>query len=212
MRWCIRMTLVYIFVTVFFSIVGLVTSLAGSDMITSKVLLIGGLILVAAQSFAMTGMATFCHTFLDELKPMRPLAKFLTVKGVVFLSFWQSMIIKAADYFGAMDDYIDQSGAWSSSAQIGGGMQNFLICIEMNLAAIGFVLFFRAQDYNTAIESLDVVKKPDKKDKSGVLHHASKLDVLGFMDIIKVAFHAERGVKQTIPLGGGEIGKKTDHD
>eukprot|EP00446_Apocalathium_sp_SHHI-4_P062719 CAMPEP_0177432434 /NCGR_PEP_ID=MMETSP0368-20130122/76691_1 /TAXON_ID=447022 ORGANISM="Scrippsiella hangoei-like, Strain SHHI-4" /NCGR_SAMPLE_ID=MMETSP0368 /ASSEMBLY_ACC=CAM_ASM_000363 /LENGTH=533 /DNA_ID=CAMNT_0018903101 /DNA_START=28 /DNA_END=1631 /DNA_ORIENTATION=+ len=209
-RWCVRVTLLYMFVTVTFSIIGFFTSLTGAEKLTSKVILIGGLVLMGAQSLAMTGMATFCHTFLGELKPMRPLAKFLTVKGVVFLSFWQSLIIKAAVYFGAMDAYVDQSGMWNSAEQLNGGMQNFLICVEMNLAAIGFVLFFQAKDYDTALENLNVVRVTvtENPKAGGMLHHASKIDVLGFMDVLKVAFHTQRRYTQTVPITVNEVGKK----
>lgn len=46
-------------------------------------------ILNLSFALAMYSLVVFYHVFAKELKPHKPLAKFLCVKGIVFFSFWQ---------------------------------------------------------------------------------------------------------------------------
>lgn len=70
-----------------------------------------------------------------ELQPMRPLPKFLCIKAVVFFSFFQGVIINFLVYFGVISN-IFGSDEHDSYQDLSAKLQNFLICIEMFLAAI----------------------------------------------------------------------------
>jgi hypothetical protein len=69
----------------------------------------------------------------DELlKPYKPLLKFACFKAVIFLTFWQTMVI----------------GMFATrSAEDAEALQNYVIVIEMFWAAIGMVFAFTWSDY-----------------------------------------------------------------
>ena len=72
----------------------------------------------------------------ELLAPFRPLLKFILVKSVIFLTFWQGLFIAIAVGTGAI-----------SSPQNGNNTQNFLICIEMLPAAICIMFAFPWRDF-----------------------------------------------------------------
>jgi len=45
-------------------------------------------------TFALYYLVLFFHTLHEELAPYKPLVKFLTIKGVLFLTFWQEIILQ----------------------------------------------------------------------------------------------------------------------
>lgn len=72
----------------------------------------------------------------DLLVPFRPLLKFVLVKSVIFLTFWQGLLISICV----------GSGIIATSAD-GNNLQNWLICVEMLPAAICMLFAFPWQDY-----------------------------------------------------------------
>lgn len=87
-------------------------------------------------AMAFSGLLRFYHAVQTELVWCRPFPKFLCIKGIVFMTFWQGFVITIAAKAGlASDDGEDDATEWSLQAQ------NFLICLEMLFFAIihGFV-------------------------------------------------------------------------
>lgn len=80
-----------------------------------------------------------------ELEPIRPLSKFLCIKMVIFASYWQGVAIGLLVHLG-----IIHTGEWttySNPKDIGAGLQDFLICIEMFVAALAHAYAFPPRDY-----------------------------------------------------------------
>ena len=69
--------------------------------------------------------------FHDDLARLRPLGKILSIKFVLFLSFWQSGVVSALEYFGVLAASGDFSGD-----EVAGAIQNYAICWEMAAAAV----------------------------------------------------------------------------
>jgi len=72
----------------------------------------------------------------ELLEPFRPLLKFILVKSVIFLTFWQGIFISIAVGTGAVP-----------SAAAGNNIQNFLISVEMLPAAICIIFAFPWRDF-----------------------------------------------------------------
>lgn len=76
--------------------------------------------------FAFSGLLKLYHAVREDLLWCRPFPKFLTIKAVVFLTFWQGLAILI---------YLILTGAEDASSQAH-RYQNMLICVEMLLVAI----------------------------------------------------------------------------
>ncbi|KAL7539683.1 hypothetical protein ACHAXR_009488 [Thalassiosira sp. AJA248-18] len=102
---------------------------------------------------AFSGLLKFYHAVQEDLSWCRPFPKFLCIKGVVFMTFWQgigiSLLANTTDLLsnggeavstGDGDDE-DQVETWAKQAQ------NFLICLEMLGFAIAHFYCFPVEEW-----------------------------------------------------------------
>jgi hypothetical protein len=80
--------------------------------------------------FAFTGLLKLYHAVRDDLLWCRPWPKFLTIKAVVFLTFWQGLAILLWLVLTADPDEKEDATLQARK------YQNLLICLEMLLVAI----------------------------------------------------------------------------
>ncbi|XP_057436648.1 protein LAZ1 isoform X2 [Lotus japonicus] len=83
-----------------------------------------------SQSWALYCLVQFYTVTKDELAHIKPLAKFLTFKSIVFLTWWQGVAIALLYTFGLFKSPIAQ-GLQSKSS-----VQDFIICIEHRWALL----------------------------------------------------------------------------
>lgn len=103
------------------------------------------LVLNFSQIWALYCLVQFYHATKYELQSINPLAKFLCFKAVVFVTWWQGVILA----------YIFGSGLaleWFSRKEIFSGhlqsrLQDFIICIEMAFAAVAHIFVYPAKPY-----------------------------------------------------------------
>lgn len=89
---------------------------------------------------------------------MRPLPKFLCIKAVIFFSFSQSVLITVLVYYGFIKNIfgVTETGPDEYHKELSSKLQNFLICIEMFLAAFAHKYSFPHQPFHINIPNYTV--------------------------------------------------------
>lgn len=102
-----------------------------------------------SQIWALYCLVLFYFATKDELGPYRPVGKFLSVKTLVFFTWWQSIMINilGATNLGLLSGGNDPAGSSWTVSEISKGVQDYLITIEMFFAAIAFNYTFSYRDY-----------------------------------------------------------------
>ena len=107
-----------------------------------------------SQCWALYCLIFFYYATKNELGPIRPVGKFLSVKALVFFTWWQSVGIAFLHQMDLIPAYVD--GDWTAD-EVAKGLQAYLICIEMFIASIVHTFVFPHTDYT---RPLSTVKTP----------------------------------------------------
>ncbi|KAF2068487.1 hypothetical protein CYY_010187 [Polysphondylium violaceum] len=91
---------------------------------------------------ALYFLVMFYEVFQVELNPHRPVLKFLVIKGVIFFTFWQSVLIYILIWFNILP-----SSKQYDSEKMGYFINDFLVCVEMFITAIAHAFAFSHYDY-----------------------------------------------------------------
>ncbi|XP_076906826.1 protein LAZ1 homolog 2-like isoform X2 [Bidens hawaiensis] len=91
-----------------------------------------------SQMWALYCLVKFYHVTHEKLQPIRPLAKFISFKAIVFATWWQGVGIALLCYY----EVLPNRGHFETE------LQDFLICIEMAIAAVAHVFVFSAKPYH----------------------------------------------------------------
>jgi len=92
---------------------------------------------------AFSGLVKFYHLVREDLKWCNPFPKFLCIKGVVFMTFWQRMVITLIASTALENRFEDdrERREWIQQAQ------SFLVCIEMLVFAIVHCYVFPVEEW-----------------------------------------------------------------
>jgi len=101
---------------------------------------------------AFSGLLRFYHAVRDELEWCQPFPKFLCIKGVVFMTFWQGLVISliANSLF---EDDVEGGKNWSLKAQ------NFLICLEMFFFSVVHLYVFPPEEWEEGYRPAEAVRR-----------------------------------------------------
>jgi hypothetical protein len=136
------------------------------------------------------------HMGYQGLRPLAPFGKFVSIKCVIFLSFWQSVLISILAYAG----YIKETNDYNLE-DVTKGLQDFLICIEMGIAAIAFRYTFSQKDFQedgALLKSMSSSKLQQKKNLREVV-----MDVLP-NDVVSDVHNKVADFKTMHRLGGSQ--------
>ncbi|KAF9477202.1 DUF300-domain-containing protein [Pholiota conissans] len=124
-------------------------------------------------------LAMFWICVNDDLKPFRPVPKFLCVKGILFFSFWQSVGISAL----VAAHVITKLGPYTDPENVSVGLNDLLICMEMPLFAFAHMYAFSYRDFIDANHTF-VARMP--------MYYAFR-DAFGALDVIEDSKTTLRG-------------------
>lgn len=99
------------------------------------------------------GMFWVCMS--KDLKPFRPVPKFLCIKLIIFASYWQGFLLSILVWLGAIPDVEGYT-----SDNFAAAIQDALICIEMPIFAVGHWYAFSWHDY--ADDTISAARMPVK--------------------------------------------------
>ena len=105
-----------------------------------------GLIYNISITISLYALAIFWVCMSDDLKPFRPMPKFLCIKGIIFASYWQGFFLSILVWLGAIPDDVPGYTPDNLAAAI----QDTLICFEMPIFAVLHWYAFSWHDYADA--------------------------------------------------------------
>ncbi|XP_046522840.1 transmembrane protein 184A isoform X4 [Equus quagga] len=136
------------------------------------------LIYNVSVSLALYALFLFYFATRELLRPFEPVLKFLTIKAVIFLSFWQGMLLAILERCGAIPEVQVIDGSKVGAGTVAAGYQNFIICIEMLFASIALRYAFTCQVYSEKKENLPAPTAPMQSISSGLKETMSPQDIV----------------------------------
>uniref|UniRef100_A0A8C5QZG2 Transmembrane protein 184A n=1 Tax=Leptobrachium leishanense TaxID=445787 RepID=A0A8C5QZG2_9ANUR len=135
-------------------------------------------------SLALYALFLFYFATKDLLQPFEPVLKFLTIKAVIFLSFWQGMLLAILERCGVIPEVQIINNKTVGAGTVAAGCQNFIICIEMLFAAIALRYAFTSQVYREKKENSAAANAPPMQSISSGLK-----ETISPHDIVQDAIH-----------------------
>lgn len=94
------------------------------------------IIYTISYSMALYALALFYAACRDLLRPYNPVPKFIIIKSVVFLTYWQGVLV-----------FLAAKSRFIKNTEKAADLQNYVLCVEMLIAAIGHLFAFPYKEY-----------------------------------------------------------------
>lgn len=135
LRSCKLATMQFVVIKPLMALFAIILQLNGAydqgNFSVTKGYLYTSLIVNASITYAFYYLVLFYLALGAHLAPYNPVPKFLCIKAVLFLSFWQSVVLAFLSRF----QILHEIGSWSVE-NVQTGIQNVLICFEMCFVAL----------------------------------------------------------------------------
>ncbi|XP_074170121.1 transmembrane protein 184A isoform X4 [Rhinolophus sinicus] len=136
------------------------------------------LIYNVSVSLALYALFLFYFATRELLQPFEPVLKFLTIKAVIFLSFWQGVLLAILERCGVIPEVQVLDGSRLGAGTLAAGYQNFTICIEMLFASIALRYAFTCQVYSEKEDNSPAPTAPMQSISSGLKETMSPQDIV----------------------------------
>lgn len=101
-------------------------------------------------SLALYALLLFYFATRELLSAYDPVLKFCIIKSVIFLSFWQGVVLAILEKSGVISPIFMMDGEMQVGVgTVSAGWQNFFICVEMFLAAVALRFAFPHSVYSS---------------------------------------------------------------
>jgi hypothetical protein len=115
-----------------------------------------GIVYNISVTLSLYSLALFWVCMHEDLKPFRPIPKFLCVKLIIFASYWQGFFLSILQWLGAFSRDV----AGYTPDNLAAAIQDSLICFEMPIFAITHWYAFSWHDY--ADDRISAARMPVK--------------------------------------------------
>lgn len=157
-----------------------------------------------SQTWALYCLVQFYAVTKEKLEPIKPLAKFLVFKSIVFLTWWQGVAVAFLFSIGAFKGALAQ--------ELKTRIQDYIICIEMGVAAVVHLYVFPAVPYKRGERCVRNVAVMADYASLGTPPDPDEVRDCGRYTKIRLARHDEREKRLNFPqsvrdvvFGSGEI-------
>jgi hypothetical protein len=107
---------------------------------------------------AFAGLLKFYHAVSSDLAWIQPFSKFLCIKGVVFMTFWQGLIIDIVVSLHSGGRWEDADSSVDDPRDKAERIQNILVCLEMLLFSIAHWCVFPHDEWKEGYTRQEVPK------------------------------------------------------
>jgi len=143
--------------------------------------------------FAFRGLVRFYHATSSNLAWCNPWPKFMCIKGVVFMTFWQKMMLSLIVNLGFPDKFDSQEDA-NDFIMLS---QNFLICLEMLFSAVAHCFVFSTDEWAEGYR-----EREEEKQRNATSRHFGDSVALGdFINDVKVVMASKKRRTKSKPQG-----------
>ncbi|KAL9189927.1 hypothetical protein ACHAXT_009602 [Thalassiosira profunda] len=149
----------------------------------------------ASIFFAFRGLVRFYHATRSNLAWCNPWPKFLCIKGVVFMTFWQKMMLGLIVNIGYGDKFDTQEDANDFIMQA----QNFLICLEMLFSAVAHCFVFSPDEWSPGYREREERRKKETESRS----FGDAVALGDFINDVKVVMASKKRRKRRKKLSQG---------
>lgn len=158
--------------------------------------------------FAFRGLVRFYHATRSNLAWCNPWPKFLCIKGVVFMTFWQKMALSLIVNLGFADRFDSQEEIAGFVLQ----SQNFLICLEMLFSAVAHCFVFPTDEWSDGYREREEARRRSALDEPRAFGDSVALG--DFISDVKVVMASKKRRRQRKMVGenGGKLSPSSTED
>eukprot|EP00903_Cladosiphon_okamuranus_P010695 g10108.t1 len=147
--------------------------------------------------YAFYCLGMFYFVLKMPLAPFDPVPKFLCIKAVLFLSFWQGIVIAGL----VKMNLIHEMGGWTTD-NVEKGIQDLLLCVEMLVIAIAHTTAFSSKPYEDGAPQRD----GESLLEAHFAHHSAIRDFNEVMPVLIPSNFRPGPARTTVRIPVGERG------